>query len=85
MINGILIVFIVFMIYMMIRNRRVCCLRKRANRDIYESNVSHKKRVEMWDRYDTVSYNSMLWRVFTSTKKIEKEFREITPSQSKSA
>ena len=65
-----------FCFYMMFRNYMIFRLRQRTNRDVYDSDVHFKKTMKMYDLYDTISYDRMIWRIFTSPKKIEKEFRK---------
>ena len=72
MLNEIVLGIMGFIIYMMFRNHLIFRLRQRVNKDIYDSKGSMK----MWEIYDTVSYHQMMWRIFTSPNKIEKEFRE---------
>ncbi len=67
---------IVFCLYMLVRNRLVFNLRNRVNHEIYNSNKPHKEIMKMYELYSTVSYQEMMWRILTSPKKIEKEFRE---------
>ncbi|KKN29437.1 hypothetical protein LCGC14_0844020 [marine sediment metagenome] len=78
--NGIIIGVYVsifgFIFYMMFRNRMVFKLRQRTNHDIHDADVPFKKTMKMYDLYETISYQVMMWRIFTSPKKIEKEFRE---------
>ncbi len=65
-----------FCIYMIIRNELVFKLRQRVLHDIHNAKIPFKKTMKMYELYDTVSYYRMMWRIFTSTKKIEKECRE---------
>ncbi len=77
MIKEILFGIMGFCIYMLFRNNLIFKLRQRTNHDIYDADVPHKKTMEMYGLYDTVSYQQMMWRIFTSTKKLEREFREM--------
>lgn len=75
-ITGICLGLMIFSIYMLFRNQMVFRLRQRILKDIHNAKVHFKKTMKIYDLYDTVSYYQMMWRIFTSTKKIEKEFRE---------